>query len=105
MYACVFVYVYACAGNICMSADAQGGQNRVTDTLELDKREVVCRLVQALRTEFRSSGKGHKLLTTEFFLQPCLPQPEFYIDAREPNSDPHSWAAGTLPAKTSPQPC
>lgn len=36
-----FVYVYVCAGNICMSADAQGGQNRVTDTLELDKREVV----------------------------------------------------------------
>lgn len=45
-----------------MSADAQGGQNRVTDTLELDKREVVCRLVQALRTEFRSSGKGAQAL-------------------------------------------
>lgn len=62
MYACVFVYVYACAGNICMSADAQGGQNRVTDTLELDKREVVYRLVQALRTEFGSSGKGAQAL-------------------------------------------
>lgn len=45
-----------------MSADAQGGQNRVTDTLKLDKREVVCRLVQALRTEFRSSGKGAQAL-------------------------------------------
>lgn len=56
------MYVYACAGNICMSADAQGGQNRVTDTLKLDKREVVCRLVQALRTEFRSSGKGAQAL-------------------------------------------
>ena len=47
---------------VCVSADAQGGQNRLTDTLELDKYEVVHRLVWVLRTELRSSGKDVQAL-------------------------------------------